>query len=202
MIFEPSTPIVSSPGEKEPEDILADIEKTAPAPAAAPPPETLPTEASLEAKTPLIASPKLIWTAGIILLILILGGIGYGLSRFLKQTAPEAPLPPPIIEEEFEETVMPEMPEQEKEFIEEEAPAMIDSDGDGLSDEEERQLGTDSFSPDTDRDGLFDYEEVYTWKTDPLKPDTDGDGFSDGEEVRGGYDPNDPTYSKRLFELP
>ena len=42
----------------------------------------------------------------------------------------------------------------------------IDTDGDGLSDDEERALGTD-----------------------PLKADTDGDGYSDATEVRSGYNP-------------
>lgn len=41
-----------------------------------------------------------------------------------------------------------------------------DSDGDGLTNEEERLYGTDPFSKDTD-----------------------GDGYSDGVEVKGGYDP-------------
>jgi YD repeat-containing protein len=46
---------------------------------------------------------------------------------------------------------------------------LLDSDGDGLSDEEERQLGTD-----------------------PFNPDTDGDGYPDGLEVALGSDPLDP----------
>jgi len=44
-----------------------------------------------------------------------------------------------------------------------------DSDKDGLSDEEEKKLGTD-----------------------PNKADTDGDGFLDGQEVKDGYDPLKP----------
>ncbi len=36
----------------------------------------------------------------------------------------------------------------------------LDSDGDGLTDEEERELGTDPNSADTDGDGLNDGEEV------------------------------------------
>jgi len=55
-----------------------------------------------------------------------------------------------------------------------------DADNDGLSDEEEAQFGTDVTMPDTDSDGLFDREEVYSFKTDPLNPDSDGDGFFDG----------------------
>lgn len=45
----------------------------------------------------------------------------------------------------------------------------LDSDGDGLSDEEEMRLGTD-----------------------PFNPDTDGDGYPDGLEVALGSDPLDP----------
>lgn len=59
-----------------------------------------------------------------------------------------------------------------------------DSDGDGLTDEEEAKLGTDPFKADTDGDGLTDYEEVKVYKTDPLNPDTDFDGLSDGDEVK------------------
>jgi outer membrane protein OmpA-like peptidoglycan-associated protein len=59
----------------------------------------------------------------------------------------------------------------------------VDTDGDGLLDEEELRIGTDPRNPDTDGDGLKDGEEVYTYKTDPLNPDTDGDGLKDGEEV-------------------
>ncbi|MCK5084218.1 MAG: hypothetical protein KAQ64_01005 [Candidatus Pacebacteria bacterium] len=66
---------------------------------------------------------------------------------------------------------------------------IIDTDGDGLKDEEEKVLGTDIDKFDTDDDGLNDFEEVKKWKTDPLKADTDGDGYLDGQEVEGGYDP-------------
>ncbi len=59
-----------------------------------------------------------------------------------------------------------------------------DSDGDGLTNEQERALGTDPNNPDTDFDGLKDGEEVNKYKTDPLKADTDGDGLTDGDEVR------------------
>lgn len=64
-----------------------------------------------------------------------------------------------------------------------------DTDGDGLTDEEEVELGTNPNKIDTDEDGLFDREEVKVYGTDPLNPDTDGDGYSDGEEVDSGYNP-------------
>lgn len=44
--------------------------------------------------------------------------------------------------------------------------ALMDSDNDGLTNEQEAQLGTD-----------------------PRNPDTDGDGFKDGDEVKAGYNP-------------
>lgn len=68
-----------------------------------------------------------------------------------------------------------------------------DTDGDGLTNNEETSLGTDPNNPDTDRDELLDGDEVKQWHTDPLKPDTDGDGLSDGEEViRRSLDPLNP----------
>jgi len=65
-----------------------------------------------------------------------------------------------------------------------------DADQDGLTDEEERKLGTNLNDTDTDGDGLYDMEEVRTYKTDPLNKDTDSDGYLDGEEVGNGYNPN------------
>lgn len=58
-----------------------------------------------------------------------------------------------------------------------------DDDGDGLTNDEERALGTDPRNPDTDGDGLKDGDEVKMHKTDPKNPDSDGDGLKDGVEV-------------------
>ncbi|MFA7169766.1 MAG: hypothetical protein WC178_02840 [Candidatus Paceibacterota bacterium] len=41
---------------------------------------------------------------------------------------------------------------------------------------------------DTDGDGLSDDQEKF-YGSDPSNPDTDGDGYKDGEEVENGYDP-------------
>jgi len=65
----------------------------------------------------------------------------------------------------------------------------LDSDRDGLTDQQETDLGTDSFEADSDGDNLFDREEVEVYQTDPLNPDTDSDGFLDGSEVKNGYNP-------------
>jgi hypothetical protein len=71
---------------------------------------------------------------------------------------------------------------------------IIDTDDDGLTDEEEIAIGTDPNDGDTDDDGLSDGEEVDTWGTDPTNPDTDGGGVPDGEEVNDdGTDPLDPS---------
>jgi hypothetical protein len=64
-----------------------------------------------------------------------------------------------------------------------------DKDMDGLSDEQEKKLGTRVDVADTDGDGLMDSDEVNTYKTDPNKSDTDGDSFPDGYEVKRGYNP-------------
>lgn len=44
---------------------------------------------------------------------------------------------------------------------------------------------------DSDRDGLTDQDEV-KYQTNPLNPDTDGDSYTDGAEVQKGYDPRGP----------
>lgn len=70
--------------------------------------------------------------------------------------------------------------------------AEADSDGDGLSNREELDLGTNPRNPDTDGDGLTDGEEVELG-TDPLNPDTDGDGIPDGDEIKLKLDPTSDT---------
>lgn len=68
--------------------------------------------------------------------------------------------------------------------------SLLDSDGDGLTNARELELGTSVTKSDTDGDGLGDREEVEVYGTNPRKTDTDGDGFLDGQEVAGGYNPN------------
>jgi hypothetical protein len=72
------------------------------------------------------------------------------------------------------------------------APANTDSDLDGLTDEEEKTLGTNPNLIDSDFDTLSDYDEVKVYKTDPLKSDSDGDTYSDDAEIKSGYNPNGP----------
>ena len=50
------------------------------------------------------------------------------------------------------------------------ADAALDFDGDGLTNLEEYQNGTDPHNPDTDGDGVSDGEEVHVRHTDPTKP--------------------------------
>lgn len=80
-----------------------------------------------------------------------------------------------------------------------ETPIPIDTDSDGLSDNDEKMYSTDITKADTDDDGLSDRDETKTWKTDPLNPDSDNDGFKDGEEVRNKYN---PLGQGRLIEIP
>ena len=65
----------------------------------------------------------------------------------------------------------------------------LDDDMDGLTNREEKLLGTDPKNPDTDGDGLKDGEEITNFKTDPLKKDTDGGTVDDGVEVKRGTNP-------------
>ena len=52
-----------------------------------------------------------------------------------------------------------------------ESEEMLDTDGDGLMDVEERQIGTDPMLADTDGDGLEDADERMRG-TDPLDPES------------------------------
>lgn len=65
----------------------------------------------------------------------------------------------------------------------------FDTDGDGLTDSREQELGTNPARFDTDGDTLGDGQEVMTYGTNPLNADTDTDGFPDGVEIQNGFNP-------------
>lgn len=72
-------------------------------------------------------------------------------------------------------------------------PQVADTDGDGLNDGQEvNQYGTNPRQQDSDGDGLLDGAEVNEHGTSPTNPDTDGDGVPDGVEVSGDGDPLQP----------
>lgn len=65
----------------------------------------------------------------------------------------------------------------------------FDTDGDGLTDAREEELGTIVLRFDSDNDTLGDGQEVTQYGTNPLNADTDGDGFPDGVEIQNGFNP-------------
>ncbi len=73
----------------------------------------------------------------------------------------------------------------------------IDSDEDKVSDSLEGIFGTDPNNPDTDGDGLSDYEEIYITGTNPLKYDTDENGVNDADDDSDG----DGLSNKKELEL-
>ncbi|TSC63947.1 MAG: thrombospondin type 3 repeat-containing protein [Parcubacteria group bacterium Gr01-1014_106] len=101
-----------------------------------------------------------------------------------------------------------------------------DTDGDGLTDEQEVAAGTDSAVPDTDGDGYTDKQELdagYDPKgpgvldqdrdglpdrneeqlgTDARNADTDGDGYLDGQEVQNCYNPRVPSPDDKIAACP
>ncbi len=83
---------------------------------------------------------------------------------------------------------------------------IVDSDGDGLPDDLERQIGTDPNQPDTDGDGMLDgWEHKYGFNpivnnddtdvdseaTNDSTCDADNDGLTNKQEADWGTDPND-----------
>jgi len=64
-------------------------------------------------------------------------------------------------------------------------PPASDRDGDGVSNAEERRLGSDPEKSDSDSDGLTDGEEKRAGG-DPTRADSDDDGLPDAEEAAAG----------------
>jgi thrombospondin type 3 repeat protein len=103
----------------------------------------------------------------------------------VAEEAPVAEEPAATVEEDA-------APVEEAAVVEEVpvATAPGDTDGDGLEDAIEFELGTDPYTGDTDQDGLTDGDEYYVFATGTLNPDSDGDGILDGDEAAQGTDPN------------
>lgn len=211
-MFDAPTPPANLPTGKEPEDMFAKVEPDSTPRGQSTGESGLATTqlnvAPAEIKPPLIASRKLILVGGIVLGILVIVGGGYAAFRFVRQASLPAPAStevavPSAAVEEVPALSIPELPLPPALPEPETAPAVpavpVDSDSDGLSDEEEDATGTVSNNPDSDNDSLLDGEEVKTYQTDPLNPDTDGDTFLDGQEVKNGYNPKGEG---KLFTVP
>lgn len=217
-----------APRQKEPEDIFSETEGVEERSVGLPEKNSFKEPDSKKGSLKIIII-VLSTVAG--LLVLAVGGM-FAYQRFFADevevppvvsnspVSPETEEEPSVIpsgseiEEEVEsppavpQTPTPDIPEPNP-ITQEEAP--VDSDGDGLSDIREEEMGSDLRSPDTDGDGLIDGDEVSVgadptvadtdgdgltdgdevrvWLTDPTSADTDGDTFADGVEVRNGFDP-------------
>lgn len=53
---------------------------------------------------------------------------------------------------------------------------------------------------DSDKDGLSDDQELYIYKTNPAAADSDGDGYADGGEVNNGFSPSSSTPGVRIVK--
>lgn len=163
-------------------------------------------------------TPKKNITTLVIIVLIIIAVSAAAIWWFVLRTKSEEAMAPPEVVELFDQpedqlagqddsdSIPPTPLEGELEAL---PSAPADTDGDGISDEDEIFLGTSINSPDTDNDGLYDKEEIRVYNTDPLLPDTDRDGWPDGEEVERHQDPLTPdpgaptqsSYSSTQFKI-
>lgn len=172
-----------------------------------PPPPPVVSTAALSYST---KSPILGKILGIVIGIIVLGGIVFAAwwayNRFLKPSQVDTE-PPPVRPSVSSTPILPvnttTLPTNSTTIPTSTTPIFngdtVDTDHDGLTDEEEKYYGTDPSKTDTDGDGLSDYDEIKIWTTDPNNPDTDGDGYKDGDEVKNGYNPKG---TGKLFNVP
>lgn len=170
-------------------------------PQAPPPAQTMPKEYVLKEPT---MSRGIMTMIIIAVVVLILGAAGWFIYRLLRvpDSENQAVLREDntaVLEEETEEPVAAPPSAQQPENAEDQLlddrilfGEPIDTDADGLADDEEATHGTDPQNWDSDGDSLNDGDEVLVWQTDPMNPDTDGDTYLDGEEVKAGYNPSGP----------
>lgn len=98
-----------------------------------------------------------------------------------EDTTEDSPKDP--IEDDSEETTEDNSQEPTEEPSEEVPETeYADTDGDGLIDEIEEEIGTNPNKADSDGDNLSDFDEIYLTGTNPIKTDTDDDGISDDKE--------------------
>lgn len=217
------TPPAVKPAGGEPEDIFAGVDaqpaspvRTAGMPAAAQPQRGPMQAAGVPMPTQRAALPwlKIVWIVGG---LVIVGGVAYAGYLFLSQpSAPQGgdlqgnqntqdntvnqPTDTTNLGDDTTGQNAVENPTQGADIVTVTAPvAPVDTDLDGISDEEEVKWGTDPNVVDTDGDGLSDRQEIYFFSSDPLKRDTDGDGYEDGAEVQNGYDPAGPGILLKTF---
>lgn len=189
---------------KEPEDMFKDTDQPVPpvmthsplsSTPAVPTPLTSFPQPSIPSTPHMSAGKIILFVVGTVAIIGVAGFISYYVL-----SAREPVVPTIVTEEPAGEVTQPveEEPAVSEQPVGEE-PQAVDTDKDGLTDEEEATLGTSPRSSDTDRDELYDYEEVNVYHTNPLSKDSDGDSYEDGVEITGGYDPNGPG---KLLQLP
>lgn len=197
---------------KEPEDIFAGSDAPTPAPGLVQP--SAPNQAQRPAPVEGLSATTDVVTSGpnrtlvilivviVLLLIVVIGALVYSVMNRTSATPATNTTPTT----QTQTNTQPLTPEQALPTIPlptepEPTPVTpVDTDKDGLADEEEASLRTNPTLVDSDEDGLSDADEVRVWKTDPLDSDTDNDGFPDGTEVKSGYDPL--VVGGKLLNLP
>ena len=192
----PPAPLVRGEAGEKAEDMFAEVDKTGKPEVFQPKPANTPPYATVVPEEQTWKNRKGLIFGSLAVVLVVASGGYFGLKFFARdEAAPVSPLVQTETENTSLETVTPEpaaettIPEPVQPAETAIAPGPLDSDQDGLTDEEEAALGTNANNIDSDQDDLTDREEVKVYQTDPLNSDTDGDSYKDGEEIASGYNP-------------
>ncbi len=189
--------------KNEPADIFSEI----PSEKQGSPPDQLPETAA----SAVISAPETVtrqaafgWKGALVLglVVVLIGGAATVFFSLRGSKAPEKPGAQTSEQQPSQQAPEPQpepQPEQQPQAVPQAQQPEIDSDGDGLTDVREAQLGTNSGMVDSDGDELSDREEVEVYMTDPNNADTDADAYKDGEEVKNGYNPKG---AGKLLQIP
>lgn len=192
---EPSFQVMPQEGRFQDVNMPQTSSSPSPVPPAVPGPKQSAPSMLPEEMEPSGSKAKLFYIIGGVVLLLILGALGYYMLGGKKSDTQQADqtastkLPKVWLKQYFDKEIC-----NDPKICGDDA----DPDSDGLKNYDEFKAGSSPTNADSDSDGLADGDEVYIYKTDPIHKFTDRrdivaqNNWTDGYQIKSGYDPLTP----------